>query len=112
MFVTWIKIAPPAGSRRSVIDILQTLQGPLSAITDCLDCSILSEVGQDAGQDGWVCYVEKWRTREALGKHLRSVIFNRVLEAMECSRQPPEVGFFEMTEIGDLNLIEQARTAP
>ena len=107
MFVTWIKIFPPAGSEPAVVDVLQTLEGPLSGIADCLDCSIMTGVGQG----GYVCYVEKWRTRSALEKHLRSTIFNRVLEAMECSQHLPEVAFFEITEVGGLSLIEQARSA-
>jgi len=53
--------------------------------------------------------MERWRSREALERHLRSPLYCRVLEAMELSRQPPEVEFFAVQDIGGLELVEKAR---
>lgn len=105
MFYTLIKIFPPGGHEHSVIDILDSLKGPIMAITDCLDCSIMIETDRSSA----VCYTEQWRTRKALELHLRSTLFSRVLEAMECSYQPPIVEFYEINAIGGLELVEQAR---
>ena len=53
---------------------------------------------------------ERWRTREALDGHLRSPLYGRLLEAMECSCKAPEVEFYEATDVGGLELVEKART--
>lgn len=106
MFISVVKIFPPPGRAQAVIEILETLKGPIAAEASCLGCSITVE----AGEGGAICYTEQWRTREALDRHLRSPLYSRVLEAMECSYQPPEVDFYEATDVGGLELVEKART--
>lgn len=105
MMLTLIKIYTPAGHEQSVIDVLDTLKGPVTAISDCLDCTIMVEAERNSA----ICYMEQWRSREALEQHLRSALFSRVLEAMECSCQPPKIEFYEVNIIGGLELVEQAR---
>lgn len=106
MYISVVKIFPPPGREQAVIEILETLKGPIATEADCLGCSITVE----AGESGTICYTEQWRTRAALDRHLRSSLYSRVLEAMECSRRPPEVDFYEATDVGGLELVEKART--
>lgn len=105
MYFSMIKIYPPPGNEHRVIDVLDSLKGPISAVADCLACSITVETDGT----GAVCYSDQWRTREALDKHLRSALFSRLLEAMECSHQSPDIAFYDVTEVGGLKLVEQAR---
>ena len=56
-----------------------------------------------------ISYMERWRTRAALDRHLRSALYCRVLEAMELSRIPPKIEFYEIADIGGLDLIERVR---
>lgn len=106
MLLSVVKIYPLPGREDVVADVLSSLKGPVSAIADCLGCSVAIE----AGEGGAVCYTEQWRNRAALDRHLKSSLYSRVLEAMECSRQPPEVEFYEATGVGGLELVEYART--
>jgi hypothetical protein len=78
------------------------MKGPVAALADCLDCSVAVEWGEG----GAVCYMELWRTREALDRQLRSALFCRVLEAMELSNKPPLIDFFEINSIGGMELME------
>jgi quinol monooxygenase YgiN len=105
MYISMVRIYPPPGRRQDVVDVLNTLKGPIAANAECLDCSVAIE----NDDDGVVCYTERWRTRDALDRHLRSPLFSRVLEAMECSSRRPAVDFYEVTEVGGLELVEQAR---
>lgn len=105
MYFAVIRIYPYPGREQAVIDVLDTLKGPTAASTDCLGCSVAVE----SGEDGVICYTEQWRTRDALDRHLCSQLYGRVLEALECSRQSPDVEFYEATAAGGLELIEQAR---
>jgi quinol monooxygenase YgiN len=102
-----IKIYPNPGSEQTVIDVLDSLKGPFAANVDCLSCTITVETDGT----GAVCYSEHWKTRAAFDRHLRSALFGRVLEAMELSSRSPDVAFYDVTEIGGLKLVEQARTA-
>ena len=108
MYLSVVKIYPLPGSEHTVVDVLESMRGPTATLSGCLGCSVTVEVGED----GAVCYTEQWRTREALDRHLRSSLFGRLLEAMECSRRPPEVEFFEVTEVGGLELVEKVRLPP
>lgn len=105
MLQSVVKIYPPPGSEQAILEVLESMKGPIAALDYCLGCSITVEVGEG----GAICYTEQWRTREALDRHLRSPLYSRVLEAMECSSTLPEVEFYELTEVGGLELIEKAR---
>lgn len=101
-----VKIYPPAGAEPSILEVLESMKGPIAALTDCIGCSVTVETGEG----GAICYTERWATREALDRHLRSSLYGRILEAMECSRLPPVVEFYEVTEVGGLDLVERVRT--
>jgi quinol monooxygenase YgiN len=105
MYLAIIKIYPSPGNEHIVVDVLESMKGQISAMTDCDGCSVSVEVGEG----GAVCYTEWWRDREALDQHLRSALYTRVLATMELSFMPPVVEFFEATKAGGLNLVETAR---
>jgi quinol monooxygenase YgiN len=105
MLQSIIRIYPRPGAEQTVLEVLESMKGQIAALNDCLGCSITVEVGEG----GAICYTEQWRTREALDQHLRSPLYGRVLEAMECSSRTPEVEFYEVAEVGGLELIEKVR---
>lgn len=105
MLLTIVKIYPKAEYKDIVVDVFNSLKGPLESVTECLECSVTVAADGDAE----VCYLEKWQTREAMEQHLRSSRFSRVLEAMEYSSQPPELTFFNLTRVGGLDIVEQIR---
>ena len=107
MLLSLIKIVPSPGHEHNIIEVLDSMKGPLSALVDCLDCMIAVEWGES----GTICYVEWWRKREALDRHLRSPLFHRVLEAMELSRIPPVINYYEVDRIGGFEMMEDARIA-
>ena len=106
MYLALIKIYPSPEMEPVIIDVLESLQGPNTANVDCLDCTIT--VGID-DESRVICYTERWRTRKALDRHLRSPAYGRILEAMESSQLPPVVLFYETNDVGGLELIELAR---
>ena len=106
MLLSIIRLYPAPENEHAVIDVLNSLKGPISALTDCVDCLILSEANEHAS----VCYLEMWKTREALNEHLQSTLYGRVLEAVELSKSNPIVEFYEVERIGGLEYIEFVRT--
>ncbi len=107
MYLSVIKIYPPPGRKKAIIDVLVRMKYPNEKDIDCLGGSVSFE----SGKGGAVCYMERWSTRDALDRHLRSSRYCRVLEAMECSRQSPEIEFFEVINIGGLDVVELARSS-
>jgi quinol monooxygenase YgiN len=105
MILSIIRIFPRGGLEQSTLDILESLKGPVAAAAGCLGCSISVETGEGRV----VFYLEQWRSREALERHMRSPLYGRLLEAMECSRLPPDVEFYEATGVGGLDLVERTR---
>lgn len=106
MILSVVKIYPPPGREHAIIDVLDSLTGPVSALAGCLGSSVSVETG--AGEV--ISYTEKWSSREALDRHLNSSLYRRVLEAMECSCKQPEVEFYDVTEVGGLELVKLARS--
>jgi len=88
-----------------MIEMLNSIKGPIAALADLSDCLVLAETGDDAE----ICYLELWHTREGMDHHLNSPLYRRVLEAMELSRVPPIVEFYEVNKIGGMELIEAVR---
>ncbi len=59
--------------------------------------------------EGAIFSLEKWQSAEALYRHILSSLYSRVLEAMELSREPPEVSFLKIANIKGMELIEGLR---
>ena len=107
MLLSIVRIDAFPGQEHTVMDVLESMKGPTSTLPGCLGCSLAIEVGAGSA----ICYQEQWRDREALDRHLRSPLYGRVLAAMELSRTPPVVEFFEATRAGGLDVVEMARTS-
>lgn len=105
MLLSFVTIQPRPGDLAKLIDVLDSMCALLATDIGCLGCHLMV----DAGENPSVRYLERWRNREALDRHLRSSLYCRVLEAMELSAQPPGVEFFEVLDTGGLEVVEQAR---
>ncbi len=55
-------------------------------------------------------FVERWRSREEMERHIRSDRYLRILAAMELSSERPEISFHAVSETKGLELIEGLRT--
>lgn len=105
MIISTLKIAPLPRQRPIVIEILQSIQGQISARPGCLSCEIYTEVG--AGSP--ILFFEYWEDEAALNDHVRSAIYLRVLSAVELSNTAPEIHFHRISETQDMELIRQLR---
>lgn len=106
MYLSIVKIDVRPGQEHTVMDVLESVKGPALSMAGCLGCSVSIE----GNLEGSVCYLERWKDFESLALHLRSPLYTRVLAAMELSRTPPVVEFFEVINTGGLELVEEART--
>jgi len=105
MIISTLKIFPLLEKRQEVLETLRSVMGPAQALPGCLSCSLSEEVGESQG----ILYIEQWRSLPEMELHVKSSIYDRILEAMELSTQIPEVCFYEQGSSWSLDLIERVR---
>ena len=96
----------PAGKHRAeVIELLRSVQDLARPSPGFVGCWI----SEEETLHNHVRYSEQWESEEALHAHIQSGLYDRILTAMELSRQEPEVRFYYCSEVKGLELIEAAR---
>jgi quinol monooxygenase YgiN len=105
MIIGTLRILLSPDRRAEVIQILQSIQGPVSALPDCAGCHIYEEQDPEPA----VVLVERWESEAALEEHIRSEAYRRILGAIELSGRPPEVCFDFVSASKGMELIERLR---
>jgi len=100
-----LKIRPLPGKRRELLTILASMQEQLLIRHDC----IVSEIYEPFGGEDEVFYLEQWRTKESLYRHIESDLYRRVLMAMELASESPQISFPELTNVKGMELIVALR---
>jgi len=107
MIVGTLRILPAPDRRADVLEVLQSVQGPLLAQPGCLGCKVYAEQDPEQG----IVLVERWDSEAALQSHIRSEAYRRILGAIELSGGPPEVRFDYVSASEGMELIERSRGA-
>lgn len=63
----------------------------------------------DVDQDNAVILIERWKTREKLEQRICSEDFRKILLAMDCAVEPPEIQFSTVASHGGIELIGRIR---
>ncbi len=100
-----IRFFPAPKHRAEVIELLRSVQDLARPTPGFVGCWI----SEEDTLHNHVRYAEQWESEESLHAHIRSSLYQRVLAAMELSRQEPEVRFYYCSETKGLDLIETAR---
>lgn len=106
MLLAILTIFPLHGEESRIIEVLESFRTDVAANAECLE----SLITVASGEGGLICYTERWRSREALERHVGSDLYCRVFEAMELSRQAPRIEFLEVRDVGGLDMIASVRT--
>ena len=106
MVIGVLRFLPPASRRPDVLEILQSIQGPVLTQPGCVDCRIYEEQGDDPA----IVLLERWDSKQALEAHIRSEEYRSILCALELSGSPPEVTFEHVSETEGMGLIERVRS--
>ena len=105
MIIGTVRILPTPGRHDAVIEVLRSVQGPVSAQPGCVACDVFDEQGPEPA----VVLLERWETQEAFEDHLRSDSYRRVIAAVELSGARPEIRFEHVQFIEGLELVERLR---
>jgi len=86
-----------------VTQALRSLVGPVRAEPGCCATSLL----RDLDDPGAVTFVEEWRSREDLQRHLGSPAFRKILAVMELAARAPTVEIDEVSSRRGFDLVEE-----
>ncbi|GEM_PF-917674 len=106
MILSVVKISPHPDNWKEVIDILLSLKGPTRVSSGCLDCSLAQEENEESRT---ILYIELWNSWENLRHHIRSRKYSRLLGALDLSGIPPEVNFYQISDVKGMEIIEAER---
>ncbi len=101
-----IKIVALPEKRKEILCIFRSIKGPVLAKNGCLDCLI----SEEDGDEGAIIFMEQWQSWEDFTRHIRSEIYSKILEAMELSREMPNVSFYEVSAIKGMELLSAVRS--
>jgi quinol monooxygenase YgiN len=106
MYLVLLRMKLPPETRNDVIEIFRSIVGPTLAEPGCLWCRVFSAVDDDA-----VTFIEEWKTREKLERHIRSENFRKILLAMDCASEKPEIRFNHIASVEGMELVRKIRGA-
>lgn len=102
------RLSADAGRAGEVVEVLRSIVGPTLAQPGCRAC----DVWLKADDPESILLLEEWETVADLVRHLRSVLYRRVLSAMEMASAEPEISFVEAAEVHGIEWIAWARSRP
>jgi quinol monooxygenase YgiN len=105
MMISILQIVPTVKKREAVLDILNSVETLARVKTGCINCA-LYEACTDERE---ILYIEQWRTKDELYRHIQSDLYFRILAAMELALRVPELRFHEMSEPMGMELIKSLR---
>ena len=89
MITGTLRILPLPNRRGEVLEALRSIQEPALAQPGCAACHVYEEEGPERA----IVLVQRWDSEAAIGTHIRSDLYDRVLGALELSSRPPEICF-------------------
>jgi quinol monooxygenase YgiN len=105
MIIGTLRIPLSPHRRAKVLEVLRSVQGPVSGQLGCVSCQIYEELGPGEA----VVFVERWASQEALEQHVRSEACRRIPGAIELASRQPEVCFDYVSASEGVELIERLR---
>ncbi len=106
MYLFFLRLRVPPETRNDVIEIFRSIVGPTLAEPGCLSCRIFGPVDDDT-----VILMEEWGTREKLERRIGSESFRKILLAMDCASEKPEIRFNHVASVEGMELVRKIRGA-
>jgi quinol monooxygenase YgiN len=103
MIVGTLRLLPLPDRYGEVLEILRSIQGPVSAQPGCAACHVYEEHGPGA-----IALIERWESEAALEVHISSTAYKHILSAIELSCAPPEVCFDFVSASEGMEFIERS----
>ena len=107
MILSKLRLFPAPEQRRQTLAALRSVQGPTQAEPSCSAAQVYEEAGPAAA----ILYVEEWESESEFREHVRSELYRRILAAIDLSKSAPEIRFYHVSNVQDLELVQEIRNS-
>jgi quinol monooxygenase YgiN len=104
--ISLIEFATTTRRRGEILELLRYCADDLRTKPGCMGAGVY-EAGD---QNEAILYLERWRSAEELHRHIQSNLYLGVLNAMDLASAPPDVKFYEVSNMESMELIATLRT--
>lgn len=106
MIIASVRIVLLPKRRTEILEILRHVQSLMRSSPGCVSCTIYEEQGEAPA----ILFLEQWRSREELHRHIQSPLYLQLLAAMDLASEQPEIRFYEVTKSQGMELVEALRS--
>ena len=103
MIIVTLQLKVTPEKRWDVLKTIRSIIGPTTVRSGCLHCGLYT----NTTNDDELILLEKWESKEALERHIRSDEFRKVIAAIETASEPPDINFNTITSIEGMELVEK-----
>jgi quinol monooxygenase YgiN len=100
-----MRIVAPPDRRAEIIQVFRSLMGPLEANPACTECRLY----QQHEKENSLAFVEEWRSREDLERHMQTDDYRALLSLLDLSLEPPEVRLQTIDDTQGMELLAAIR---
>ena len=93
--------------RQAILEILRFTEDRVRIKTGCVGCRVY----EASDESGTILYLEQWRSRDDLHRHIQSSLYLGILNAMDFGQEAPEISFHEVSDTESMELIEALRSS-
>jgi quinol monooxygenase YgiN len=102
-----MELTPIPGKREEMLELLRFSVDRLTGKPGCLSSGVY-EAGDEKQT---ILYLERWESEKELHRHIQSILYLGVLNAMDLATEPREINFHEISDTKSMDLIVALRTA-
>ena len=103
MIIVTLQLKVTPEKRWDVLKTIRSIIGPTTVRSGCLHCGLYTNTTNDDD----LILLEKWESKGALERHIRSDEFRKVIAAIETASEPPDINFNTITSIEGMELVEK-----
>ena len=107
MILALMELTPAPDKREEILELLRFSVDRLQGKPGCLSSGVY-EASDDRQS---ILYLERWESEEALHRHIQSLLYLGVLNAIDLATGTREINFHEISDTKSMDLIVALRTA-
>ncbi len=105
MHIATVRITMQPEKKTDTVLVLTTLCTQAGVMPGCLFCRFYDQTGLGCKEDE-LLLIQKWESKEAMEKHILSPAFQHLMEIMDFAETPPEMMFYNVSDISGIEMIE------
>lgn len=105
MILSFIELTPLPHKREEILELLRFSRDRLRGKPGCVSSGVY-EAGDEKQS---ILYLERWKSKEELHRHIRSNLYLGILNATDLAVEPREINFYEISDTKSMDLIVSLR---